>query len=251
MFHHRSDPGALGIGVAFTSAALDLGDRQDAEARAAAFAELSDALGVPIAVVHQVHGTAVAEADAPPGTRGLVDLAREADAVFTTQKGLGVAVRVADCLPILLAAEDASIVAAVHAGRAGLLAGVIGETVARLRSMTPAPLLGWIGPHVCGPCYEVPDAMAADAAARLDVPATTTRWGTAGIDLGAGAVRQLNDAGVTVTRLDPCTLESRDLHSHRRDHGAGRQIGVIWLASPRRGLASDGRAAPGAAVAAS
>lgn len=229
----RRDPDAvLGVGVAFTSADLDLGDRQDPAGRADAFAALSDALGVPVAVAAQVHGNDVLVVEASEPARGLVDLtAHRADALVTTVPGIAVAVRVADCVPICIAATDASAVAAVHAGRAGLLNGVIGAAVAELRSRTDADLVAWVGPHVCGPCYEVPPDMAEDAAARLGVPAPTTRWGTTGIDLGAAARRQLEEGGVRVEELGACTLERDDLHSHRRDaERAGRLAGLVWIA---------------------
>lgn len=242
MFVFRRDPDAtLGVGVAFTSADLDLGDRQDAGARAAAYARLGAALGVPIAAVSQVHGSDVVRATAGPGASGLVDLtARRADALVTTQPGLAVAVRVADCVPICVAATDGSAVAAVHAGRNGLLRGVIGAAVAELRSVTDAELVAWVGPHVCGRCYEVPDDMARDAAARLGTPVPTTRWGTLGIDLGAAARTQLEAGGVRVTEVGGCTLEERHLHSHRRDADrAGRMVGLVWRAVS--GGAPDGR----------
>lgn len=238
MFVFRRDPDAtLGVGVAFTSAALDLGDRQPPARRATAYARLSDAVGVPVAVARQVHGTGVLRVgDASPATEGLLDLtAHEADALLTTTHGLAVAVRVADCVPICIAAADGSAVAAVHAGRQGLLDGVIGAAVAGLRSLTGADLVAWVGPHVCGPCYEVPDAMASDAAARLGTPAPTTRWGTLGIDLGAAALRQLGEAGARATHVGGCTREEGHLHSHRRDaEGAGRMVGLVWRAAPSR-----------------
>lgn len=239
MFVFRRDPDAtLGVGVAFTSASLDLGDRQGADGRAAAFELLADELGTPVAVVSQVHGRAVLRAPAAPGAAGLVDLtAHQADALVTTQPGLAIAIRVADCVPICLAAVDGSAVAAIHAGREGLLNGVIAAAVSDLRQLTDADLLGWIGPHVCASCYEVPDAMAVDAADRLGTPVPRTRWGTLGIDLGGATRRQLEAAGVVITDVAECTIENHRLHSHRRDgKRAGRMVGVVWRAvDSRRG----------------
>lgn len=236
MFVFRRDPdAALGVGVAFTSAALDLGDRQPPGRRAAAYARLSDAVGVPIAVARQVHGARVLRVDdgAIP-VDGLLDLtAHEADALVTTATGVAVAVRVADCLPICIAATDGSAVAAMHAGRQGLLDGVIGAAVAELRTTTASDLVAWVGPHVCGTCYEVPDAMASAAAERLGTPVPTTRWGTLGIDLGGAALRQLEAAGVRATPVGGCTLEEGHLHSHRRDaERSGRMVGLVWRAAP-------------------
>ncbi len=231
MFVYRRDPDALlGAGVAFTSAALDLGDRQDAAARHAAFGRLSGALGMPVAIVAQVHGASVVRLDAPAASRALIDLTgQRADALVATAPGVAIAVRVADCVPLCVAAEDGAAVAAVHAGREGLLAGVIAAAVAEVRRVTGAPLRAWIGPHVCGACYEVPDAMALDAAERLGVPAPRTRWGTLGIDLGGAARRQLEASGVTVSAVGGCTLEDARLHSHRGG-SAGRMAGIAWLA---------------------
>ena len=238
MFVFRRDPdAALGIGVAFTSARLDLGDHQGAAPRAAAFDVLGAALGIPVAAVQQVHGRDVVRAEVVAGASGVVDLTAErADAIVTTQAGLGIAVRVADCLPICLAAVDGSAVAAVHAGRDGLLEGVIGAAVAALREHTSAGLVSWVGPHICGACYEVPADMASDAAARLGVPRATTSWGTPAIDLGAAAVAQLVDAGVPVEVVGGCTLHATGSHSHRGG-STGRQVGVVWIGA--RGASHD------------
>lgn len=230
MFVFRRDPDArLGVGVAFTSDRLDLGDRQSAGPRAAAYAQLAEGLGVPIAVVGQVHGRAVVEVGAEPAASGLVDLTtQQADALVTTEPGLGVAVRVADCVPICLATADGASVAAVHAGRNGLLEGVIAASAAALRRHSGADLLAWVGPHVCGSCYEVPAAMATDAADRLGVAPATTRWGTPAIDLTRATLAQLRDAGADTTIVEGCTLHGSGLHSHRGG-STGRQVGVAWL----------------------
>ena len=232
MFAYVRDPGATGVGVAFTSAAIDLGDAQSLQARRAAFASLAAEVGVPVAIVAQVHGAGVAVVGDIEESDGLIDLTGiRADALVTTRRGVALAVRVADCVPIVMADADATVVAAVHAGREGLFAGVIGAAVEAMRERTDAALSAWVGPHICSACYEVPSAMAQDAASRLGVPASGTRWGTTGIDLGAAAGRQLEACGVEVTALDGCTLESERLHSHRGGSVA-RMAGVVWLPGP-------------------
>lgn len=230
MFHYLRDPGADGVGVAFTSAEINLSDTQDAAARAEAFARLSDAVGVGVAVVRQVHGDRVLEVAA--SGPGLVDRTGEqADAMVTGRRGLALAVRVADCVPVLFADPDAGLVGAAHAGRAGLVAGVIRATVATLRERGATRLTAWIGPHICGACYEVPPEMAAAFADATGVPQTTTRFGTTGIDLGAAARRQLDALGVPWEPHEACTLHEPGLSSHRRDGAcAGRLAGLVWLA---------------------
>lgn len=231
MFVFRRDPDAhLGAGVAFTSAALDLALGPDAAAQRAAHDRLAASLGVPVAVTTQVHGREVVHATAEPGASGMVDLTHHrADALVTTQPGLALAVRVADCVPICIVAQDAAAVAAVHAGRVGLLEGVVPAAVAALRRHTRAPLRAWVGPHVCGACYEVPADMADDASRRWGTPRTHTSWGTPSIDLGAAALAQLAAGGVWVESVGGCTLHDAGLHSHRGG-ASGRQVGVVWLA---------------------
>lgn len=191
---------------------------------------------------HQVHGTAVLQVDraflAGWGPRSwLGEPAGQpplpvADAMVTDVPGVALVIRVADCVPVLLAADDGRVVGAAHAGRAGVDGGVLAVTVERMRSLGATGIRGWIGPHVCGACYEVPDRMAAELDARHPGLAVRTRWGTRGLDLGAGCRDQLAALGVPVERHDPCTLTSTDLHSHRRDgDGAGRLAGIIWRVS--------------------
>jgi hypothetical protein len=93
----------------------------------------------------------------------------------------------------------------------------------RLRHLT-----AWVGPHVCGACYEVPAALQDEVAAVEPSTRATTSWGTPALDLGAGVRAQLERAGATVHLLGPCTLESDTLYSHRRDGaGAGRLAGLV------------------------
>lgn len=230
MFHYVRDPGADGVGIAFTSGALDLSDHQPSEARATAFARVADAVGAAVAVVHQVHGNRVLDVT-EPGV-GLMDLTgTDADALITGLPGLALAVRVADCVPILLADADARWVGAVHAGRAGVLNGVLGAAIEALRSRGACSLRAWIGPHICGSCYEVPPAMASDFFAATGIPPTRTPWGTTGLDLGAAVRAHLDAAGVPFSSFEACTLHDDGLHSFRcGGASAGRLAGLAWLA---------------------
>lgn len=179
--------------------------------------------------MRQVHGRAVADAReisaaAPPP---------EVDAVFTDAPGQVLCVMVADCAPVLLADPQARVVAAAHAGREGMAAGVITETVAAMSAAgaDPARMHVVIGPHICGGCYEVPEQMRARVAARVPEAACDTRKGTQGIDIRAGLTAQLARAGVrNVTGDHRCTAQTPELYSYRRDGRTGRFAGVIWLA---------------------
>jgi copper oxidase (laccase) domain-containing protein len=139
---------------------------------------------------------------------------------------------VADCVPIVVAGsfdDGTPALAAVHAGRPGLVAGVVPSAVSRLRDAGARDLEAWIGPSICGACYEVPEAMRSEVDAVVPGTAAETRWGTAALDLPAGVVRQLREAEVSVhTEAWACTYEHDELFSHRRAPGVGRFAGLVW-----------------------
>jgi YfiH family protein len=177
----------------------------------------------PVVRLRQVHGADVAVVDRagdPP----------EADAVVTATPGLVLMVRVADCVPVLLADPAAGVVGAAHAGRPGLVAGVVPATVAAMRELGATELRAWVGPHVCGGCYEVPERMRAEVCAVVPEAAARTRWGTPAVDIGAGVVAELASSGVPAARVGACTVEDDDLFSYRRQGvESGRLAGLVWV----------------------
>lgn len=188
-------------------------------------------LGVdPARVVwmNQVHGVDVAVVDEPWGDRPVPPV----DAVVTAERGLALAVLTADCVPVLLADPVAGVAAAAHAGRPGLVAGIVPAAV---RAMTglgadPARIVARTGPAVCGRCYEVPEDMRAEVAAVEPTAHTETGWGTPALDVSAGVHAQLERLGVRERAQSPvCTRESADHFSYRRDRTTGRLAGYVWL----------------------
>ncbi len=181
-----------------------------------------------LAWMRQVHGTAVRYADQHwPGQEP-----EQCDAVFTDRPGLALSVLVADCVPVLLADPQARLVGAAHAGREGLVAGVVPALVAAMTAAGGRPdrIRAAIGPAICGGCYEVPAEMQARVAATVPSARCWTRAGTAGLDIRAGVQAQLAAAGVRSVSRDPrCTRETADLFSYRRDGTTGRAAGLVWL----------------------
>ncbi|GAB3178294.1 peptidoglycan editing factor PgeF [Streptomyces incanus] len=178
--------------------------------------------------MNQVHGADTVVVDEPWGARPVP----EADAVVTARRGLALAVLTADCVPVLLADPVAGVAAAAHAGRPGLVAGVVPATV---RAMTelgadPARIVARTGPAVCGRCYEVPSQMRAEVAAVEPAAYAETSWGTPAVDVAGGVHAQLERLGVSDRERSPvCTLESDDHFSYRRDRATGRLAGYVWL----------------------
>jgi YfiH family protein len=218
--HRDRIEGDLVIEVAFTDVSLSLGD-----ARTAAWAEVAAATGAAPVLMHQVHGADVELVTDRGGAT-----APTCDAMITSRSGVALLARAADCVPVLLADAATGWIAAVHSGRPGLAAGVVPRTVARLRAQGAEPTVAWIGPHVCGSCYEVPADLQEEVAAVVPEARSTTSWGTPALDLGAGVRAQLSAARVPDVRLvGACTREDTSWPSYRRDGaGATRFAGVIW-----------------------
>lgn len=154
----------------------------------------------------------------------------EADAIISVKGEEPIAILVADCLPVAFTTTYGP-TAIAHAGRVGLLNGVLENTVAELRRHDPTGqglITATIGPSICGSCYEVPSDMQHSAAAKYPVISSTTTWGTPALDLPAAAEYILQEAGVNVQRLGICTYTNEQLYSHRRQPGAGRLAGFIW-----------------------
>ncbi|MEV5280141.1 peptidoglycan editing factor PgeF [Streptomyces sp. NPDC006692] len=178
--------------------------------------------------MNQVHGREVAVVDGPWGPDG----APPVDAVVTARRGTPLAVLTADCTPVLLADPVAGVAAAAHAGRPGMVAGVVPAAVAAMVSLgaDPARILARTGPAVCGRCYEVPERMRAEVAEAEPAAWSETSWGTPAVDVTAGVHAQLTALGVTDLVASPvCTLESGDHFSYRRDRTTGRLAGYVWL----------------------
>ncbi|MET8174810.1 peptidoglycan editing factor PgeF [Streptomyces clavifer] len=179
--------------------------------------------------MNQVHGREVAVVDGPWGDD--VDIPA-VDAVVTARRGLPLAVLTADCTPVLLADPTAGVVAAAHAGRPGLVAGVVPAAVKAMIALgaQPSRIVAHTGPAVCGRCYEVPEEMRAEVSRSVPASWSETSWGTPAVDVTAGVHAQLDGLGVVDRHSSSfCTLESGDHYSYRRDRTTGRLAGYVWL----------------------
>lgn len=143
------------------------------------------------------------------------------------------AVMTADCVPLLFASSDGQVLAAVHAGRVGMLAGIVSATLeAFAEAGVPASdIWALLGPSISGENYELPEEMVAEAATQEPNTRAVTRQGTAGLDVAAGVVAQLERAGVRhIERLPICTWEDERFFSYRREGQTGRMACVIFPA---------------------
>lgn len=194
---------------------------------------LAGRLGARVAFADQVHGRCVVDvAGAHVLPVDALEPVGTADALVTDATDVALGVLVADCVPVLLADPSARVVAAVHAGRRGLLDGVVQAALAALvaRGAEVSRVRAAIGPAVAGSSYEVPAALRDELAAVVPETAATTDRGTPALDLRAGVEVLLRRAGVRhVSRSSRDTRVDGDLFSYRRAHATGRFAGVVRL----------------------
>lgn len=178
--------------------------------------------------LRQVHGTRVVIAARTPAHT-------EADAIITREPDLVCAVLTADCLPVVLTADDGTEIAAAHAGWRGLCAGILEKTVAAM-SATPERLLAWFGPAISQPAFEVGSEVREQF---LDMGETAHacfsendngRWQA---DLYGLATARLRSCGVTqLFGGGLCThAEQERFFSYRRDGHCGRMATFIFRSS--------------------
>ena len=212
LFTGRAE-GDLGHGGAFVTEVRD-----DVAARRRAVVDL------PWSWVRQVHGDEVVRVEEPGGGAGTT-----ADAAVTDQSGCALAVLTADCAPVALVGSEGS-VGVVHAGWAGLLAGVVAAGVKELRALGASDIAAVLGPCIHAECYEfglddlvdVTDRFGPSVAARtaagspaLDLPAAVK------VALAEQDVHQVDDVGL-------CTACSSEHYSWRARRETERQAAVVW-----------------------
>jgi copper oxidase (laccase) domain-containing protein len=155
----------------------------------------------------------------------------EADAMARMSQVHGAAVHVSDGTSTRIPVADALVTTTPG------LALLVPATVAAMRELGATAVTAWLGPRVCGRCYEVPAAMRAEVAAVAPRAWSETSWGTPALDVGAGVRAQLEALGVHVVdladamgRSAACTLENDDLYSYRRQgQRSGRLGGLVRL----------------------
>jgi YfiH family protein len=205
-----------GVGALVTTAPMD--DMMSVAGRAALRALVPQE---PV-WMHQVHGAEVIDADT---TTSIV----KADAAVARRKGVVCAVKIADCMPVLLAADDASVVGAAHAGWRGLAGDVLEATLQKMNT-SPAKVVAWMGPAISARVYEVGEDVYA-AFPGHESAFTPNRPGHWLLDLYAIARSKLEASGVTrIHGGGFCTFTERErFFSYRRDKGQKRMAAAIWL----------------------
>jgi YfiH family protein len=235
-FFGRAGGASSGI---FAGLNCGLGSSDQAGAVAVNRGRVAAALGLgpeDLVGVHQVHSAAVVVIEGPPPAPP-----PHADALVTRCPGLALTVLTADCQPVLLADPEAGVIAAVHAGWRGTLAGVLEATVAAMERLgaRAGRIRAAIGPTISQRAYEVGPEL---AGAVLSEDAGAARFFAAGrgdrllFDLPGYGLQRLRAAGVEkaewtrhCTYSDPARFFSYRRSVHAREADYGRLIAAIRL----------------------
>ena len=191
------------------------------------FAETLELEAEDLAFMHQVHGETIRVVSEPGAYE-------DTDAMITTQPGVGLTVRTADCVPVLLYAPAAGAIAAVHAGWRGTAEHITRKTVERLFSefgAEPGSTFAFIGAAAGVCCYEVGDEVAALFPERW---IERSEGKNPRLDIQGVNRQQLLDLGIPAGNIESAGLcsihEKHLLHSHRRDGArSGRMLATIVL----------------------
>ncbi len=220
-------PGFDALGVrAFTTTraagSFSLGGEEPVRHVFGRWAELMTHLqpgGSRLASLSQVHGRKVIVHGA--GWEGWLR-APDADGHASTERGTGLAVSVADCVPVFIA-HPSGAVALLHSGWRGTAAHIVQQAIDLLRGMgmEPADLQIHLGPAICGSCYEVgPDVYTKLTGSNPRGPTT--------VDLRALIAEHARASGVEqITASLSCTRCDNDRFFSHRAGDAGRQLAVI------------------------
>lgn len=184
----------------------------------------------------QVHGARVVRVERADDPADVATI--RADAMVTTEPGVVLAVKTADCVPVLLAHRGGSAVAAVHAGWRGLVAHVVGAAVAALSELSGAPpseLVAAVGPAIGVCCYEVSREVAdevARAAGTADV--VQERLPRPHVDLRSAVLARLERTGIPrdgIEVVGSCTRCRPDMFHSFRHEGprSGRQLSFVFI----------------------
>lgn len=195
--------------------------------------KLVAATGAEPVWLKQVHGTYVLELNDLPSA------SLEADAAMTQQRGIACTIMTADCLPVLVADQQARVVGAAHAGWRGLANGVIEQllaTMTRVPGVLPRHLSVWLGPAIGPTAFEVGQDVVdafrqSDAAHAGCFRLHPTVPGKHLADLPALVANILRKHGVEdITPSGLCTFTQPDrFYSYRRNAVTGRMASLIWL----------------------
>lgn len=178
-----------------------------------------------LSLLKQVHGDRIHVFKNSAGSRETLE---EGDALLSSDPNISIAVKTADCVPILLA-HPQGLVGAVHAGWRGTRLKILEKTLFKIRDELRLDLQALhlaIGPAICAACYEVGEEVAKEFAVKYVKP---HKKGKYLLDLKAANADLALEAGILASHIEvlpDCTLcQNQDYYSYRHEsqHGLAKE----------------------------
>ena len=167
--------------------------------------------------MEQIHGNKICEITSENLSK-ILEFPPKCDAIFTKLSGVGLCVMVADCAPIIAIDSKKSVIAAIHAGRAGVCERILTKTIKAMKS-APNDLKIIVGPHIQGACYEVGE---------LDLGEFNKYKFKGFFDISKALNDEINALKIKNYEISElCTHCDNKYFSYRRDKITGRFAGWI------------------------
>lgn len=190
-------------------------------------------------LVKQIHGNHVIHVDKQQSGEGWLkdqDLKLEGDGLVTTDPGLPLAIKTADCLPVMLADDQGRAVAIMHAGWRGLVNEILNQGVQKIQtllSIESKRLLAILGPCISAQNFTVTSELF-NVFTKIDRKAMIIKGETGFVDMHTIARTQLLKLGLIdshIIQVPGCTFaEPEHYFSYRRDQGTtGRMLSMIQI----------------------
>lgn len=194
---------------------------------------LSAVVEKPIAYMDQVHCAKVVTLDALSHLNENLTFADTDSLVLDGRNwgsAPGIAVMVADCLPVALVHPKLPVGAVIHCGRAGTFSSIIENTLLELKKISPVlkDFIAVFGPGICQKCYPVGTDVAEKFATKFPYAIGRASNGQPAIDIGEAAKNIFHRYSIQVDdKWNWCTFEDKRFYSYRRQKVTGRQALVL------------------------
>ena len=191
--------------------------------------EVGDTVPTNVVSGEQIHKDKIAWVTEVETTRN--QRIAQADALLSKESGVTLAVRTADCVPLLLATPRSNIIGTIHAGWRGLALDIVRKTIETIPFPIRRQTLVGIGPAICAQCFEVGPEVARQFSKEhvQESPHTNRKFL---VDLHQTAYSQLLEAGIpekNIELLEICSFESNQLYSYRRKRQTPMLHTISWI----------------------
>ena len=184
-------------------------------------------LGVPIVWLDQVHGSKVGSVHA--STEDLIDAC---DGLYTEEENIALAIKTADCLPLILSSKEGTELSALHVGWKGLQKGIVENAILKFKCVTEN-LVAWLAPCISSENYEVGEDVYTlfvnSDSQSISSFISSSNNGKWLFSLKQECLRRLQRLGIEVISNQFCTFKDEDLfYSYRKNTSLKRMVTLTW-----------------------